>query len=99
VFNRFRRAKKMEPLEFDLADGEMCPDGAAEASGTRTSIWEAAKSLKSGHREALVLKHVEGLSIEEIARVTGKTKANVKIILFRSRSRLKKSIKYRNCHE
>lgn len=77
-------------MEFDLADSNMGPDGAAEASDTRTSIWEAAKSLKADYREALVLKYVEGLSIEEIAGVMNKPKANVKIILFRARNQLKK---------
>jgi len=54
VFNHFRRARKMEPIEFDVADGDISPDGAAEASDTRTSIWEAAKRLKSDHREARI---------------------------------------------
>ena len=90
VFNHFRRAKKMEPMEFDLADGDVGPDGAAEESDTRASIWEAAKSLKKDYREALVLKYVDGLSIEEIARVLNKTKSNVKIIFFRARKQLKK---------
>ena len=77
-------------MEFDLADGDVGPDGAAEESDTRASIWEAAKSLKKDYREALVLKYVDGLSIEEIAHVLNKTKANVKIILFRARKQLKK---------
>ena len=90
VFNHFRRAKKMEPMEFDMADGGVGPDAATEESDTRASIWEAAKSLKKDYREALVLKYVEGLSIEEIARVLNKTKSSVKIILFRARNQLKK---------
>ena len=90
VFNHYRRARRMEPMEFDIADESERPDGAAEKQDNRNSVWEAAKKLKKEYREVLVLKYIEDFSILEIANVLGKTQSNIKILLFRARNQLRK---------
>ncbi len=90
VFNHYRRAKKIEPMEFDVVDDGQTPDARAEQTDQQESIWQSAKSLKKPYQEALILKYVEDLSISEIAQVMNKTQTNVKIMLFRARNQLKK---------
>lgn len=89
AYNHFRDAKPAEALAFDVAETAPAPDERAAQVDERSWVWEAAKRLKPEFREALVLKYVEDLSIEEIARVLRKSQTNVKIILFRARNSLK----------
>ncbi len=90
VYNHYRRTRRTEPMEFDIADESERPDGAAEKQDNRNSVWASAKKLKKEFREVLVLKYIEDLSILEIAKVLGKTQSNIKILLFRARNQLKK---------
>jgi len=48
--------------------------------------------LPADYREAFVLKHVEGLSYEEIARVTGQTVGCLKVRVHRARTRLRQAL-------
>ncbi len=90
VHNHYRSAKRTEPMEFDIADESVRPDGAAENSDTKNSVWETVKRLKKEHQEVLILKYIEDLSIIEIGQVLGKSQSNIKILLFRARNQLKK---------
>ncbi|WP_221774741.1 RNA polymerase sigma factor [Pelagicoccus albus] len=90
AYNHFRDKKPTEALEYDIAAGADTPDVEAAQEDEKDWVWEAAKKLKPDFREALTLKYVDDLSIEEISRVMGKTQTNVKIILFRARNQLKK---------
>lgn len=90
AYNYFRDRKPTEPLEFDLAATSTAPDEEASIGDERSWVWRAAEKLKPEFREALTLKYVEDLSIEEISKIMGKTQTNVKIILFRARNHLKR---------
>jgi RNA polymerase sigma-70 factor (ECF subfamily) len=48
--------------------------------------------LPIDYREAFVLKHVEGMPYEEIARITGQTIGCLKVRVHRARGRLKKAL-------
>jgi RNA polymerase sigma-70 factor (ECF subfamily) len=48
--------------------------------------------LPADYREAFVLKHVEGLPYEEIARVTGQTVGCLKVRVHRARARLRRAL-------
>lgn len=89
VYNHFRDKKPTEALEYDLVESSDSPDEEASLDDEIGWVWEAAKQLKPDFREALQLKYVDDLSIEEIAKVMGKSQTNVKIILFRARNKLK----------
>ena len=90
VYNHYRSARPSEPLEFDIVDDRARPDASAERSDQSESVWQAARTLKPEFQEALALKYLDDLSIEEIAKIMGKSKANVKIMLFRARNQLRK---------
>ena len=69
------------------------PDMAAELEETRERLQAVLKyfqQLPERQREVLFLKTVEGLSIAEIARVTGATSGSVKTNLCLARKRLRK---------
>lgn len=42
------------------------------------------KALPPGHREALVMRHVDGLSVKEIARITGETENVISVRIHRA---------------
>lgn len=90
AYNHFRDSKPTEALEYDIVENSETPDEEASVEDEKSWVWEAAKNLKPDYREALTLKYVDDLSIEEIAKVMGKTQTNIKIMLFRARNRLKK---------
>ncbi|MBK1877734.1 RNA polymerase sigma factor [Pelagicoccus mobilis] len=90
AYNHFRDSKPTEALEYDVATSDDTPDVEASREDEKSWVWEAAKKLKPAFREALSLKYVDDLSIEEISKVMGKSQTNVKIILFRARNQLKK---------
>ncbi|EDY85288.1 RNA polymerase sigma factor, sigma-70 family [Verrucomicrobiia bacterium DG1235] len=96
AYNHFRDSKPTESLEYDIASSSDTPDVEASREDEKNWVWEAAKNLKPDFREALSLKYVDDLSIEEISRVMGKSQTNVKIILFRARNHLKKLRKIEN---
>ncbi len=90
AYNHFRDSKPTEALEYDIAASSDTPDIEASREDEKSWVWQAAKNLKPDFREALSLKYVDDLSIEEISRIMGKSQTNVKIILFRARNQLKK---------
>ena len=52
-------------------------------------IYEAVKKLKPHHREIFYLYYYNEFKIAEIAKVTGKSQANVKFILNQSRKKIR----------
>lgn len=53
-------------------------------------IKTALELLPAHHREAFVLREYDGLSYQEIAEITGRTLATVKIHIFRAKEKLRK---------
>ncbi len=88
---RLRRRKPVslstlsfEPEAFPVEE----PVDAEEASRVR----EALASLPSGYREALLLRHVEGKSYEEIAELLGLSVPGVDSRLSRGRALLRRKL-------
>ena len=52
-------------------------------------MMEALGKLKDEHREIIILRHVEGLSITEIAEITEKSSGSVRVSLHRAIKELK----------
>ena len=63
----------------------------------RVQDWlrEALGELNPKAAEIFVLKHVEGYNNAEIAQMLGTSRGTVAVLLFRARSRLKKSVRRR----
>jgi RNA polymerase sigma-70 factor (ECF subfamily) len=52
---------------LDLADAGRTPDSTLEASRDRQLVWRALRSLSRLSREVILLKEIQGFSLEEIA--------------------------------
>ncbi|MDQ8184056.1 RNA polymerase sigma factor [Pelagicoccus sp. SDUM812002] len=90
AYNHFRDSKPTEALEYDIVESSDTPDLEASREDEKSWVWSAAQKLKPDFREALSLKYIDDLSVEEISKIMGKSQTNVKIILFRARNQLKK---------
>ncbi|MFA4942831.1 MAG: RNA polymerase sigma factor [Patescibacteria group bacterium] len=52
--------------------------------------------LKMEYREVIIMRFINDLELEEIAEVTGKTKGNVRVLLFRALKALRELIEEQN---
>ncbi|QTN33397.1 sigma-70 family RNA polymerase sigma factor [Akkermansiaceae bacterium] len=69
------------------------PDDALSNTELRAKIEEALGKLSEEHREAVILKDVQGLSYKEIAEVMGSTLGTVMSRLFYARQKLQTLLK------
>jgi RNA polymerase sigma-70 factor, ECF subfamily len=76
---------------FDVASTEPSPFDAITSCENRENVQTALSRLDSLHREVLVLRFHEELSLEEIATVTGAPLSTVKSRLYRGLAALKPS--------
>lgn len=77
----YRRAE--DPLHESL------PAPASEVESTRASLHDALAEMPELHREILVLKYVNGLSTEEVAKVIRKSAGATNSLLQRARQSLR----------
>ena len=56
------------------------------------ALYRAIEGLNESQKEAVTLFYFSGLSVREVARVTGKSETNAKVTLCRARAALKKSM-------
>jgi RNA polymerase sigma-70 factor, ECF subfamily len=66
-----RRKRDLRIVADDDAVAMAAVSASAEEAALRDAIDRALAKLDAKHREAFLLKHVEGLSYEEMARATG----------------------------
>lgn len=69
------------------------PDRTAEANEIRTEFDEALKSLSVEHRTALILRELEGLSYDEIARVMKCRRGTVMSRIFYARKEMQEQLR------
>lgn len=86
-----RRARRELRLvrEDDALERALDTGHAPEDSGWREEIQRALDRLDAEQREAFVLKHVEELSYEEMAELTGVGISALKMRVLRARERLR----------
>jgi RNA polymerase sigma-70 factor (ECF subfamily) len=97
------RAERIDAEEGDEAEIEaaMDPPSAALAGPQRAALNtelkekldEALQSLSGNHRAILLLREVEGLSYEELAKVLGIRKGTVMSRLFHARLKMQKNLR------
>ncbi len=68
------------------------PEATVEDQEWRQMLQQAIDALPSGHRVVIVLHYLEGLSLREIAYVTGIPEGTVKSRLHYARRKLRKTI-------
>jgi RNA polymerase sigma-70 factor (ECF subfamily) len=77
------------PMSFEVADGEPTPFDRVSSFEDRERIATALLDLDTLHREVLVLRFYEELSLEEIAKVTKSHLSTVKSRLYRGMAMIK----------
>ena len=93
-----RRAEATEPTQPDPVDllpaaEREQPDERAAAADLGQHIRDALATLSEGHRAAILLREVDGLSYREIAAATGVSIGTVMSRLFHAKRNLQKLLK------
>lgn len=84
---RSRRSEmQVETMADHMPDAQV---GAAERFDNRESLALALRSLSPRDRRIVALRHVAERSTAEIAALTGETETNVRVVLSRTRRKLK----------
>jgi RNA polymerase sigma factor (sigma-70 family) len=98
VFRDHKRKNMRNPLESSIADISEKPHADTHAPNPETQvladeeknrIQRHINSLKESMKIPLILHYIEGISIQKIAEITGRTPGSIKISLFRARNILK----------
>ena len=86
-----RRKRPESPVEFmeDLPAGGMDPQQAATESERRRALEMSLRMLPEKERAALVLRDLEGLTTEEVARVLGSSEATVRSQISKARVKVR----------
>lgn len=87
---RERRRLAATELPEQLRDARPGPDERAERDERSTQVRQALGELKPRYREVMFLVYIEGLPVEETARVLGVPQGTVKSRLLRGRAALRK---------
>lgn len=104
--NRIRYLKRRRPVEFSEEERGAAaepmrsasfdsPEEAVIDQERRRHLSEAIGFLGSSYREVIILRDIEGLPYEEIARVLGTTVGTIKSRLHRARIELMESMRRR----
>lgn len=88
------KTEEDRPMAFEVADGEPTPFDHLVNLEDREKISAALLELDTLHREVLVLRFHEELSLEEIAKVTRAPLSTVKSRLYRGMAMIKPKLQY-----
>lgn len=92
--NSLRKTRRLDELDENLADkGESALESIIRKEEYR-ALYRAISLLNDSYKEVITLFYFEDLSIKDIALVTGKSEAVVKVNLFRAREALKKILSF-----
>ena len=75
---------------FQIADERPLPGQLVESGEVRVRLREVLAELPDNYRTVIVLRDIEGLSYEEIARITDSTLEAIKSRLFRARNTIRR---------
>lgn len=81
--------RRHEPVEQDIESKASGPDGHARANETQALVERALATLSPDHREVLLLREMQGMDYDEIARVISCRIGTVKSRLARARDQLR----------
>ena len=87
-----RTSEDGEYFPKDFADWREVPSEALQRKELREALKRAIASLPLKYREVLILRDVQQLRIEEVARILGITQGSVKTRLLRARLRMRDAL-------
>lgn len=98
VVDFYRKKRELLGLEdpetgellVETVDDAPLPDKVVQKNWEHQKIHEALQTLPKGHREILELKFLEDFSNTEIAKITGKSEGNIRVIQLRALRALRK---------
>jgi RNA polymerase sigma-70 factor (ECF subfamily) len=94
IAQRHRQRREARPACLDNVPAECDPARPAADREQCRHIWALAdRLLPEAQRMALWLRYAEGLGTSEIARVLGKSRVGVRVMLFRARETLAANLK------
>ncbi len=102
VIDHYRRKKDMVGSEDEATENfflnlpdetNLKPDEVTNNELDYQWLYKALKKVKPLHREILELKFLEGFSNKEIAKITGKTEGNIRILQLRALREIRKHLK------
>ena len=98
VCREFRRARiEFHPIEEPQVEN-IPADAESDEAVDREAVRQQIELLSPEHREALVLRFIEDMSYDEIARVTGNTLGTVRSRIHYAKRALRRALKEK-CYE
>lgn len=94
-FDCLRKDKKLSRMEEDIEDGNGVVDTVIRNDEYR-ALYYAISLLKENYREVVRLYYFDGLSVSEIADITEQSVQNVKVLMYRARTKLKEILEAKN---
>jgi RNA polymerase sigma-70 factor, ECF subfamily len=88
-----RMEARSEEIPVNLRDGRPSPHENAAREERAQLLQQALQRIPLHYRAPLILVHVEGLAVEEAARILDLPEGTVKSRLFRARAQLKEIIR------
>lgn len=99
VRSRKRRSEHMAPVDSEMEDPVLSlpaldptPDRLAMSSEVRERVAEAMNELSASERTAFVLRHFEGMCIEDVSQVLGCQPGAAKHSVFRAVQKLRRAL-------
>ena len=83
---------EMEDPVLSLPPGDPTPDRLAMSGQVRECVAEAMNELSASERTAFVLRHFEGMRIEDVSRVLGCQPGAAKHSVFRAVQKLRRAL-------
>lgn len=80
-------------VQYDVPDGKNDPALLFASAETQRAIERAIAELPYKYRVVTVLRHIQGLSYQEISEVTGQPEGTVKAQIFRARRILREKLR------
>jgi len=99
VIDHYRKKSSVENLSLDHKDSRELEDEKQDVvkdidlQRDYEEIIKGLQKLKDEYREVLIMRHVNELSISEIAESLNKTKGNVRVLIYRATKALKDVLK------
>lgn len=93
ALNHFRDKKVGEELPENIKSDAYDPLEQASVSDDAKMLWEQVELLKPNARQAVWLRYGDGLAIQEIADIMGKTSLYVRVLLHRAKAELVKKLR------